>query len=177
VNIKNRQQLLVILAAAAIGLFAADKLLLEPLTKSWQARAKRIDDLRKQVREGRTLISWEADVRGGWDRMRTNTLPRDRSVAEQQILKAFDRWAQESRVNLTSITPQWKQDADEYTTLECRVEAAGDMSTLSRFLFDVEQDPMALKMQVIELSARDADGQQLSLGLQVSGLVLSEATP
>jgi Tfp pilus assembly protein PilO len=176
-NLKNRQQLLAILAGAAIGLYAADKLLLAPLTNSWNARAKRIEELRKNVKEGRTLLSWETELRGSWDRLRTNTLPRDRSLAEQQMLKAFDRWAQDSRVNITSITPQWKQEADDYTTLECRVEAAGDLSTVSRFLYDVEQDPMALKMQVIEINARDADGQQLSLGLQVSGLVLSEVTP
>lgn len=176
-NLKNRQQLLMIVAVAAVALFAADKLALGPLTNSWSARAKRIEELRKQVREGRTLISYEEDVRGGWDRVRTNTLPADHSLAEQQMLKAFDRWAQDSRINVTSITPQWKQDSDDYTTLECRVEATGDIGMVSRFLYNVEHDPMSLKMQVVEVSARDTDGQQLSLGLQVSGLVLSEATP
>jgi len=32
---------------------------------------------------------------------------------------------------------------------------------------------MALKLESVELGARDKDGQQLSLALQVSGLVLN----
>ena len=58
-------------------------------------------------------------------------------------------------------------------TLECRVEAAGTLSTLSRFVYELEKAPMALRLQSVELSSRDNDGQQLALGLQVSGLVLT----
>ena len=32
---------------------------------------------------------------------------------------------------------------------------------------------MALRLESVELSARDKEGQQLSLGLQLSGLVLN----
>jgi hypothetical protein len=32
---------------------------------------------------------------------------------------------------------------------------------------------MALKLELVELGARDKEGQQLSLGLQLSGLVLN----
>ena len=58
-------------------------------------------------------------------------------------------------------------------TFECRVDAAGDLGKLSRFLYSVERDPMALKLELVELGARDKEGQQLSLGLQLSGLVLT----
>ncbi len=60
-------------------------------------------------------------------------------------------------------------------TFECRVDAAGDLGRLSRFLYSVEREPMALKLESVELGARDKDGQQLSLGLQLSGLVLNPA--
>ena len=32
---------------------------------------------------------------------------------------------------------------------------------------------MAIRIETLELSARDAEGQQLSMGLQVSGLTLA----
>jgi hypothetical protein len=62
-------------------------------------------------------------------------------------------------------------------TLDCRVEASGDLGTLSRFVYDIEKDPMALKLESVELSTRDDTGQQLTLGLQISGLVLTPQTP
>ena len=51
-QIKNRQQLLIIGAIAAIVLFAGDQLVLSPLTKAWSARATRIGELRKQITQG-----------------------------------------------------------------------------------------------------------------------------
>jgi hypothetical protein len=173
VKIKNRQQLLAIVAGAVVAFFAADKLLLTPLTASWKARATRVAELRKKVEDGRSLLQREQGLRSRWEQMRRNALPNNPSLAEQQVLKAFDRWSQESRVSIMSISPQWKHDADDYMTLECRVEAAGNLNTVSRFLYDLEKDPMALKLQMVEISARDSDGQQLALGLQVSGLVLT----
>ncbi len=171
-NIKNRQQLLLILALVAVGLFAADKLLITPLQASWKARSARIADLRKKVTEGRALIAREDTLRSRWDNMQTNTLPDDLSQAEQKLLKGVDTWSQESRISVTSINPQWKRAEQNFRTLQCRVEAAGSLNAVARFLFNLEQDPMAVRIENLELSARDAEGQQLAVGLQISGLVL-----
>jgi hypothetical protein len=35
---------------------------------------------------------------------------------------------------------------------------------------------MALKLELVELSSHDTEGQQLLLGLQVSGLILTPAS-
>jgi hypothetical protein len=58
-------------------------------------------------------------------------------------------------------------------TLECRADAFGSIQAVSRFLYEVERDPLALKVEVVEIMPRDTAGQQLTLGLQVSGLVLN----
>ena len=83
--------------------------------------------------------SARAAIRSHWDQMRTNTLPADTSLAEQQVLKAFDNWSQDSNATITGITPQWNNDATNYVTVDWRVEASGDLDTLSRFLYDIEQ--------------------------------------
>jgi len=93
------------------------------------------------------------------------------------MLKAFDRWSQASSVSVSSLKPQWRQTDEDYTLLECRADASGNMETLSRFLYEVEKDPLALKVEALEITSHDNDGQQLSLGLQVSGLLLTPAQP
>jgi len=90
------------------------------------------------------------------------------------VLKAFDNWSQDSSVTLTGITPQWNDDASNYVTIDWRVEAAGDLSALSRFLYDIEDGPMALKLESVNISARDDTGQQFTLGLQINGLALRQ---
>ncbi|HTL59052.1 MAG TPA: hypothetical protein VL361_25490 [Candidatus Limnocylindrales bacterium] len=175
-QIKNRQQLLTIAAIAVLGLFAADKLIFDPLTNLWKTRARRVDQLRVQVAEGKALLKREPFIRGRWNQMQRNTLTNNTSAAEQQLFAAVDGWRQDSRVVINGATPQWRHDADDYMTYQCRMDASGSLSALSRFLYDIEKDPMALKLDSIELSARDKEGQQLVLSLQISGLVLTLQT-
>jgi hypothetical protein len=176
-QIKNRQQLLTIVAIVVVALFAGNELVLSPILKVWNGRATRISDLRKNISRANSMIQREQlpgqSISRRWQQMTNNALPNNASAAEQQVFKAVDLWAQNSGVSITAITPQWKHDSDDYMTFECRVDAAGDLSKLSRFLYSVERDPMALKLELVELGARDKEGQQLSLGLQLSGLVLT----
>lgn len=172
-KITNRQQLLAVVAMATVALLASDRLVFSPLIRSWKARTERIGELRQLVAGGQTLVERERKVRDRWSAMETNTLPNNISAAENEVLKAFDRWSQESRISVSSIRPQWKRTSDDFMTLECRADAFGSISALTRFLYEVEKDPLALKVESIEISARDNNGQQLALGLQLSGLMLN----
>jgi len=105
--------------------------------------------------------------------MRTNALSGEVSVAENQMLRAFDRWSQDSRIGINGIKPQWKRSSDDYATLECRVDASGGLPEITRFLYEIERDTLGLKLEIVEVTARDDRGQQLALALQVSGLQLN----
>ena len=172
-QIKDRQKLLVIVAIAIVALFAGDKLVLSPLHSAWKDRAEQIAQLNKQLATGNRLLQRERGLRIRWAEMQQRALTNNASAAEQQLYRAIDRWAQGARVSIAAITPQWKRDADEYMTYECRIDAAGDIGHLSRFLHSAERDPLALKLESVEIGARDKEGQQLSMGLQLSGLVLN----
>ncbi|MGH7952747.1 MAG: hypothetical protein ACREFE_12640 [Limisphaerales bacterium] len=171
-NVKNRQQFLIVLTLVALGLYAGNWLVFEPAVKFWKSREANVAELRQQVSAGKILVRREEIVRNRWAQMRTNALPNSASQSEQQVLKAFDNWARASGANINSVTPQWANDQDDYSTLDCHVEASGDLATLSRFLYEIENDPMALKIESLDLSARDDKGQELTLGLQLSGLAL-----
>lgn len=172
-SLQNRQQFLAVVAIAAVALLVGDRLVLTPVTRAWKERAERLVELKRKVAQGTSLLERQDAVRARWDRMRTNTLPAELSDAEDQVLKAFDRWSRNSRASIGSIRPQWKPN-DEYSLIfECRADAAGDLATLTRFLYEIEKDPLAIKVDALEITARDPDGRQITLALQVSGLLLS----
>lgn len=171
-NIKNREQFLMVLTAIALALLLGDWLVFEPLSKVWTQRQKAIADLREQVKSGRLMLRREAGIRSRWQQMQSNALPGSASASDLQMSRAFDRWSQASGANIESITPQWQDDETNYSTLDCRVDASGDLQTLTRFLYQIESDPMAVQIQSVELMARDDQGQDLSLGLELSGLAL-----
>jgi len=172
-NLTKRQQVLAILTIALVGLYVADKLLFTPLTRSWQARAERIEKLKEQVRDGNETLKRETALREQWDRMRRNTLVSVKSEAESQMLKAFERWSKDGGVSVSSIRPQWKESEEAYKTLECRADVGGSISAIAHFLYLVERDPLGVKVDSLELTSRNNDGSQLSLVVQVSGLLLN----
>jgi hypothetical protein len=170
-QIKNRQQMLIIGAIAVVALFAADKILITPLSNLWSARAKEIRKLEMDVAGAKSLAKQEQRLRARWDEMRQNTFPDDQSSAEQQLRTSFERWSRDTGLKITNLNPQ-RHDADDYSTLQCRVEGSGTLNNVAQFLYAMEKDPMALRFENIEISSHDAEGQQLSIGLQVSGLIL-----
>jgi hypothetical protein len=175
-NLSNRQQLLGIVAIVALVLLVGDRLVLTPLTKAWKERSAQIAELKKSVSQGSLLLDRERAIRSRWESMRTNTLVSEVSLAENQVLSAFDRWSQESRIGVSSIKPQWKRGDEDYNTLDCRVDAFGSLSALTRFLYEIEKSPLGLKVDNVEMTTRDDRGEQLTLGIQVSGLQLKPET-
>jgi Tfp pilus assembly protein PilO len=171
-KIENRQQFLIVLTAVAAALLIGNSLIYAPLAKLWSAHSAQIKELRTKIHDGNLLKNREAGIRGQWSDMRTNALADNPSLAGQQVIKALDNWSRASGAEVTSIMPQWKNDATNYMTFNCRVEASGTLGTLSQFLYNIEKGPMALKLDSVELSAHENTGQQLTLGLQISGLAL-----
>jgi hypothetical protein len=172
-TIHNRQQLLAVIAIAAIALLAADRLVLAPLLASWDQRSSRLQELKQSVSQGQQLLQRRDTIHTRWNRMQTHALPSQTSLAEDLLLKAFDRWAQDSGASIGSIRPQRKTGDPAFTLLECRADASGNLGNLARFLYELEKDPLALKVDLLEMTANDNNGQLLTLTLQVSGLILT----
>lgn len=170
---KSREQLLGVIAITAVLLMVGDKFVLTPLIDGWKARATRIEDLQKKVTAGGKLLERDRSVRDKWNAMRATALTNEVSQAESQALRAFERWGREAGVSISGLKPQWKRINDDYQTLECRADATGSLATLTRFLYQVEKDPLALKVDVVDLTTRDTEGRNLTMALQLSGLVLT----
>lgn len=176
-NLKNRQHLLALVAGAVIALFLGDKLVLTPMLKSWQARAASLEQLQKNVRNGEALLERAASLETRWTQMRTNTIAADASAAESQIQRALERWSRASGVNASSFRSQWKRPSESHAVLEFRLDAAGNLEGLTRFLYEIEADPLGVKVDRVDLSTRDNDGRQLNLALTLSGLQLVKSAP
>ncbi|MBI5693573.1 MAG: hypothetical protein HZC55_26145 [Verrucomicrobia bacterium] len=168
----SRERLLLIVVGAGVALLILDSLVLSPLLKAWQGRGVEIARLTKSVGEGRGMIARAERTQATWAEMQSQALPDDPAKAEQDLITAFDRWGRACNVELGSIKPQWKRGTNRYSLLECRVDATGSLSAITRFLFEVEKSNLPLRLDSVELTSRDENGSKLSLGLLVSGLRL-----
>lgn len=170
-KVQNRQQFLVILTVAVVGLAAVVNFILPPVQDWWSSRQMQIKQLGDKVRDGNALLKSESRIRSRWTDMRDNALPANTSDAEQHFLKSVDSWARASGAEITSLMPQWKNDSTNYMTLNCRVETSGDINALSKFIYNVEHG-QGVRLNALELSSHDNNGQQMTLGLEINGLAL-----
>jgi len=169
---KNREKMLAIAAGAALALLLLNYLVLSPLIDAWQSRTKQIKDLKDRIANGTMLIRRQDTVEDRWDYMRTNALDSNPTAAERQLFTAFDHWVTQSGAIEGSFRPQLQETDDNYSTIDCRADVSGDMQTLLHFLYNMEKDPLGVKIESFELTSRDDNGRQLTLGLDLSGLVL-----
>ena len=171
----NRRELLLkIVAFSVIGLFLFDRVILEPAIRSWTDQSRRIAGLREKVQRGRQLLAREKTIRDRWAEMLRANLPVEVSSAENEAFKAVGRWARDSHINLTSITPQWQNHDEGYETLECRVAAAGDQASLGRFVYELETDGLPVNLEECEFATRDPRGAQLTMTARMTFLRLAE---
>ena len=173
IELKNRQHLLAVVALGVVVLWVGDRLLLAPLGTVWKERSKQIAKTKYDFQQGSQLLEREKTLQSRWNNMASGLLSNDVSAAQSQLCGSLYRWAQDRRVTITSIKPAWKSSEPDHATLECRVEASGNLPALTQFLYDVERGQIALRVEDVELSSRDDSGQQLTLNLQLSGLVLN----
>ena len=171
-KIKNRQEFLVMVTIGVVVLAVVVNFVLPPIQGWWSDRQKQISDLRDKIKDGKVMIARDKFTRDHWNDMRENSLPASTQEAEQQFLKAIDNWSRDSSAEITSIIPQWKSESTNYMTLNCRVEADGDLNSLSKFIYDIEKGPMPLRLDTVELSSHDNNGQVMTLGLDINGLAL-----
>ena len=171
-EIKSREKILAIALGACILFWLLNLVVFAPVARSWHDRSVRIADLKKSIADGNLLLRRQAVIDERWDRMRTNALPANSTLAESRLFNAFDSWIRESGVTQGSFRPQLKETDDNYSTVDCRADVTGDMQGVLRFLYDLEKDPMALKLNSVELTSRDDNGSQLALVVEISGLML-----
>jgi hypothetical protein len=173
-NMPKRQRWLLLLIGALLLLLAANQIVFTPLGNVWQAHSSEIQQLKQSVAGGRSIIARDAHLREIWAGIQSGALPRDQAQSEYEVLSAFESWGRTSAVELGSIKPLWKHGGtDDYSLLECRLDATGSLPALSRFLYELEKSPLAMHAESVELVSRDDSGQRLALSLTVTGLRLA----
>jgi hypothetical protein len=169
----NREKILMTAAGLVMGLLILDSAVIAPLTNVWKERAKEIGYLTQDVTKGRQLVSREDSLRDRWTEMQARALPESRSDAESRVLNNVDDWSRSARLKPSRIIPNWR-DEQGHAKLSCRMEATGDMEAVMRFIYDLDGEELALRVESFDLASIDKRGRNLALDMTLSGLELPE---
>lgn len=170
----RHEKRLALIVALCVGALVADRFVLTPLFGLWTERAGRITELNESIAKGELLVDREEIIKSRWAEMQARSLPDNKSVSESRVLGSISQWTREAGLNLSSVKPRWPKAADTHKTLQVQVLAEGDLESITRFLYSVEQDATALRVESVEITARDEYGSRLRLEVNLDGLILTE---
>jgi hypothetical protein len=174
---KNREKILLMATGAFAVLYLLNLLVISPLIDSWHSRSDEIVKLKKQIADGAVLVQRGPVIQDRWDAMRGNALSNNPTAAERQMFTAFDHWVSAGGVAEGSFRPQIQEGDSNFTTVDCRSDVTGSLDSVRDFLKAMSRDPLADKVESFELTSKDDDGRQLTLGLSMSGLILTDSDP
>ena len=112
------------------------------------------------------------DLTRRWNDTNERSLTSEMSVAENRIMNSVSDWAGKSGLEVSSLKPRRMFGEKEFKKLEFRLAATGDMESVTRFLFELETDPLSLKLEDLDITARDNEGRDLALTVRFTGLIL-----
>jgi len=170
---KNREWFLALAAGVCVFAFIGDRLVLSPVLEIWSTRSQRIAEVEERLKSGKVLVRRETAIRDRWREMEDRAFTSEVSEAEDRILKSADRWAQESGLGLSSLKPRVTQEDEGFREAEFSASGQGDIESISRFLYELERDPLALKLEEVQIGVRDKSGQDLAIEVRFSGLLLT----
>jgi len=171
---RGLERMLIIVAALCVGVLVCDRLVLTPLFRVWEKRSGRITQLRQDLSKADTLLKRSDSTHDRWDKMQGASLPSDAAAVENVILNAISGWSRTSGLTITSLKPRWGDEQDERLMIDCRVGARGEMTAITRFLYDLETSPLALRTEEIKVSSREETGRNLTLSVRFTGLHLKD---
>ncbi len=170
---EHRNKLLAAGALLAGGLLLFDRLVYSNLSENWREQSAHMSELREQLARGNSLLDRKDTLHEKWETVSQNTLPNDAARAEDTALLATARWVQNSGVTVTSLTPRWREHDEDFSTLDCRATLSGNLGSLTRFLNELENDPLAVRLESAVLATRNESGSMLTLDVLFSVLRLS----
>jgi Tfp pilus assembly protein PilO len=175
VGFNKREKLLILAAALCVIILLGDKFILSPMLNLWKTRAARITALEESLNKGTVLTDREETLTQRWQEMQGRSLTNEASSAENQVLNRVNDWARSSGLNVTSLRPRWIIDeGQEARKLEFSLSATGSMESVTRFLYELERDPLAIRLEDVELATHDEQGREITLSARFTGLIVSE---
>ncbi|MEM6750906.1 MAG: hypothetical protein AAGA57_06575 [Planctomycetota bacterium] len=171
-----REKLLLWITLGAIGLFAADRLLLTPSLAWYDGKREQADGLERDLDQARALLDAQPVISKKWRGYRTAGLAQDASSLAAQVNASFSAWAQESGVALESVSPATRVEQEPFEEMGFVVSTRGTAGAAAAFLARLESSPIPLRVQRIDFASNDAEQDRVQLQVVVSTLRLQQSS-
>lgn len=174
--LSKRERLILIVTVAVLMIFLLDRFILTPVLDARGEILSQKQELIREMEKANNLFNQKRRVSPQWEEMVNGGLNSDVSSTESIVLNALRNWAQSHGLTLSSIKPEHEKGQGEIMQeIKFNLSCSGNMSSVGRFLWQVENTTLPLRITEFQLGSREEDGKEMSLHMKLSALYLVEA--
>ena len=170
--LSRRERFIAIATGAILGIFALDRLGVEPLLTARSELDGQIASQRSALDRAQRLFTTNRQMNQRWRQIAGTELKSSQSEAESQVIHNVHDWAQESGLALPSLKSERAEKEKDFNKLSFRAMGTGTMSQIARFLWRIQTATMPIRITELSITSRKDGTDDLSLTLGISTIQL-----
>lgn len=176
-KLNHREKIIAIVVGGVVALYVVDQLFLTPMLDRLSRANRTIEDGRLAVNDADALRNNSVRAQRNWTSIAGDTLKRDASTAEQQLLNRIQDWAQSSNLSLTSLKPERNEKEKDFDRVTIRTSGNGSMSQIGRFLYALNESKVPVRVSDLQITSRKDGADDLAVQLGISTIYLQPEPP
>ena len=124
------------------------------------------------IEHAHDLFARRKNLSPKWEEMLKSGLKPDAASAESAVLNALRDWAEESGLMLSSLKPERSTKRGQLQEITFQAVCVGSMNGVSKFLWQIENAALPVKISDLQLSTRKEGADDLTLQVRIAALCL-----
>jgi hypothetical protein len=173
--LSQREKNIAIVTGGVLLLFLLYSFVLTPVMDGRGRIQSEKERLETQLEQAGRIFDRRDQLSEQWGEMKAGGLGTDPSVIESRVLNAVGQWSEDCGLPISTVKPD--RDRNEGAGMReifFNLSLAGDMEAVGRFLWEVENSELPLRIKEFQLGSRGGDGSDLSLQIKLSALYLAD---
>jgi len=167
----KREQKIGVVTVAVIIILALDRFLLTPYLETRERLDSEKQKLIAELRKSRAVLAEWKEMPPLWEEIPDGETETGAAGREGDALSAIRSWSEESRMTLSLLKPEGKEKKGKLAENIFQVVGTGTMSSVSMFLWKVENASRpSLKIKDMQLAARKEGVDDLTLQVRIGEL-------
>ena len=174
--LSKRERYIAMALVAILLLFVVDRYVWTPAMDARERIQSEKQGLLVKLQQAERVLKKRSQLADQWAEMTEGGLGSDPSAIESRVLNAIRQWSEQCRLPLSTVKPDRdRRDGEDMREILFSLALTGDMEAVGRFLWEVENCELPLRIKEFQLGSRGGDGSDLSLQIKLSALYLAEA--
>jgi len=171
--LSQRERYIAIATGIVFLLFLIYTFIFTPLMDGRNRIRSEKERLLTQLDQAQRVFDRKQQLSAQWKEMRDGGLGADPSAIESRVLSSVQHWSEACGLPISNLKPDRVRGDGELREIYFSLALTGDMEAVGRFLWEVENCELPLRIKEFQLGSRGGDGSDLSLQIKLSALYLA----